>query len=76
MSHFIEALRSLSHGMFLPDANSALTECVEAVRKTGKAAKLTLTLDIKPNGETAAVVVGKVATAHPELPIYDGVAAA
>ena len=68
MSHFIEALRSLSHGTFLPDANSALTECVEAVRTTGKKATLTLTLEIKPNGETATVVVPKVATKIPELP--------
>ena len=73
MSHLLEALRSMSHGTFLPDANSALAECVEAVRTTGKPAKLTLTLDIKPNGDKASVVIPKVTTKIPELPYAQSV---
>jgi len=48
MKPFTETLRQLDRGTLIEDLETELAEVVAAVRETGKAGKLKLTLTIKP----------------------------
>jgi len=47
---FTHALNQLDYGQTAEDLSEKLHECIERARETGKAAKLTLTLTVKPSG--------------------------
>jgi len=65
-----ETLRLLQGGMFLDLCSDQLSEAVKAVEETGKAGKLTITLDLK-RASGAIEVVAKVTNKVPE-PKADG----
>lgn len=60
-----ETLRLLDGGCFMDDCAEKLAEAVKAVEETGKAGKLTITLDLKKAGGAIAVA-GKVTNKAPE----------
>ena len=62
-----ETLKLLQGGQFLETAGDMLAEAVRMVDETGKAGKLTITLDLKK--QNGAIAVGaKVTNKVPELP--------
>ena len=48
LASFVETLHNLRKGAALAEAGDRLQALVAAVRDTGKAGKLTLTIDVKP----------------------------
>lgn len=60
-----DTLRMLHGGMFLDECSEKLAEAVKQVDETGKAGKLTITLDLKKNGG-AINVLAKVTNKVPE----------
>ena len=62
-----ETLRLLDGGVFLEDCAEKLAEAVKAVDETGKAGKVTITIDLKKSGGAIAVT-GKVTNTAPEGP--------
>lgn len=60
-----ETLRILQGGLFLDDCSDKLAEAVKAVDETGKAGKLTITLDLKKSGGALAISA-KVTNKAPE----------
>jgi len=62
-----DTLRLLHGGLFLDQASSMLAETVKGVEETGKAGKLTITLDVKKAGGAIAIRA-KVTDKVPELP--------
>lgn len=61
----VDTLRLLHGGMFLDDCSAKLAEAVKQVDETGKAGKLTITLDLRKNGG-AINIVAKVTNKVPE----------
>lgn len=61
----IDTLRLLQGGTFLEECSDKLAEIVKGVDETGKAGKLTITLDIKKVGATVGVTA-KVSDKTPE----------
>jgi hypothetical protein len=68
---FFDTAREIRRGQFLEDCADELQKAVRAVDETGKPAKLTVTLTIKPasKGQGAYVISDKVAAKLPELPV-------
>lgn len=68
---FFDTAREIRRGQFLDDCAAELQKAVRAVDETGKPAKLTVTLTIKPasKGQGAYVISDKVAAKLPELPV-------
>jgi hypothetical protein len=62
-----DTLRLLQGGMFLDQCSDKLSEIVKGVDETGKAGKLTITLDVKKVG-AALSVLAKVTDKTPEEP--------
>lgn len=62
-----DTLRMLQGGLFLDECSDKLAEIVKGVDETGKAGKLTITLDIKKVG-AAISVLAKVTDKTPEEP--------
>lgn len=63
---FGDVLRELAGGSTFEQLTTELTEVVVAVKETGSAGKLTLTLDIKPNGAHGVEVSDKITTKIPK----------
>lgn len=61
-----DTLRLLDGGAFMDECSEKLAEAVRAVEETGKAGKLTITLDLKKAGGAIAVA-GKVTNKTPEV---------
>jgi len=68
---FFDTLREIRHGQILDDAADELSKAVRAVDETGKAAKLTIELPIKPAAKIPGtyVISDKVRAKLPELPV-------
>ena len=60
-----DTLRLLQGGTFLDTASEKLAEAVKSVDETGKAGKLTITIDIKKTG-AAVSLLAKVTNKAPE----------
>ena len=67
---FTHVLAQLDYGQTAEDLSEKLYECIERARDTGKQAKLTLTLTVKPSGRDTGQfeLKDQVKTA---LPAYD-----
>lgn len=68
MKNFAETLKDIREGALLTELPQALQEVLAAVRATGKAGKLTLTLSIKPlEGSANSILISDdVKTTLPE----------
>lgn len=68
---FFDTLREIRRGEILDDAATELAKAVRAVDETGKAAKLTIELTIKPAAKIPGtyVISDKVRAKLPELPV-------
>jgi len=55
-SQFLEALSVLNRGLTIPQLDAHLAEVVEAARSTGKIGKLTLEIEVKPDGPDGEMV--------------------
>lgn len=66
----IDTLKLLRGGVFLDDCAELLAETVRAVDETGKAGKLTITIDFKKSNGAMAVLA-KATNKVPE-PVVDG----
>ncbi len=62
-----ETLARLQSGMFLDDCSEKLAEVVKSVEGTGKAGRLTITLDLKKSAGALAIVA-KCTNKTPEAP--------
>lgn len=62
-----DTLRLLQGGLFIDECSDKLSEIVKGVDETGKAGKLTITLDIKKVG-AAISVLARVTDKTPEEP--------
>lgn len=60
-----DTLRLLQGGVFLDQCSDMMAELVKGVDETGKAGKLTITLDFKKSGGAMAIVA-KVTNKTPE----------
>lgn len=68
---FLDLLRQQERGALLADAEEALIEVIEAVQRTGKAGKLTLTLKVqghKDGIDEAALYIAAAITPYPPAP--------
>lgn len=61
-----EALMSLNDGGAMEELATELKSCVAAVTTTGKKGKVTLTLEVIPNGQQAVTVTDKIAVTLPK----------
>jgi hypothetical protein len=68
---FFDTLREIRRGQILDDCADELAKAVRAVDETGKAAKLTIELSIKPAAKIPGtyVISDKVRAKLPELPV-------
>lgn len=68
---FFDTLREIRRGEILDDAAALLNKAVKAVDETGKPAKLTIELTIKPAAKIPGtyVISDKVRAKLPELPV-------
>lgn len=68
---FLDTLREIRRGEILDDAATELAKAVRAVDETGKTAKLTIELTIKPAAKIPGtyVISDKVRAKLPELPV-------
>lgn len=66
-SHFLASVERVDGGAMIESADDALRQVVSAVRRTGKKGKVSLTLDVSPNGEKGLEVTGTVKAAAPQL---------
>lgn len=68
---FFDTLREIRRGEILDDAATELAKAVRAVDETGKVAKLTIELTIKPAAKIHGtyVISDKVRAKLPELPV-------
>lgn len=64
---FTDTLRMLRSGQFADECTEVLSEIVKQVDETGKAGRLTITLDLKKTGGAIAIVA-KVTDKTPEAP--------
>ena len=67
---FFDTLREIRRGEILDDCADELAKAVKSVDETGKAAKLTIELTIKPAAKVAGtyVISDRIRTKLPELP--------
>lgn len=68
---FFDTARDIRRGGLLEDCADELQKVVKAVEETGKPAKLTITLTVKPasKAQGAVVISDKVKATLPELPV-------
>lgn len=67
---FFDTLREIRRGEILDDCGAELARCVRSVDETGKPAKLSIELTIKPAAKVAGtyVISDRIRTKLPELP--------
>lgn len=63
---FTDTIRMLRGGEFADDCTAVLADVVKSVDETGKAGKVTITLDLKKTGGAIAIVA-KVTDKTPEV---------
>lgn len=71
---FFDTARDIRRGQFLEDAADELQRVIAAVEETGKPAKLTIEIAIKPAGgklQGAVILSDKIKAKLPELPAGD-----
>lgn len=71
---FFDTARDIRRGQFLEDAADELQRVIAAVEETGKAAKLTIEIGIKPAGgklQGAVILSDRIKAKLPELPAGD-----
>lgn len=70
MKPFINTAQDIRRGQFLEDCGDKLHEVVASVAETGKAAKLTIEITVKPasKGQGAVIISDKIRSKLPELP--------
>lgn len=61
-----EFLMKVREGGAVEELRQAVEDCTRAVNVTGKPGKVTLTMEIKPNGNTAVFVKDTIAAKLPE----------
>jgi hypothetical protein len=68
---YMDTLLGLREGAAICDASEQLTELIKAVRETGKAGSLTITLKVRPasKGKTQVVMIDDTITE--KIPKYD-----
>jgi hypothetical protein len=67
----ITILQGIRDGELVTDLTNKLSDVVEQVSETGKKGSLTLTLDIKKNGEHGITISPKVVAKTPETQVGD-----
>lgn len=67
-SPFLMALGRLDDGLLIERLDEAITRVGGAVRRTGKAGSVTVTISLKPNGPNALLASGKHKVTEPVLP--------
>lgn len=67
---FFDTARDIRRGQFLEDCTDELHAVVAAVEETGKAAKLTIEITVKPASKTkgAVIISDKIRAKLPEVP--------
>lgn len=67
---FFDTLREIRRGEILDDCAAELVKCVSSVDETGKPAKLTIELTIKPAAKVAGtyVISDRIRSKLPDLP--------
>ena len=65
---FIYTFNQLRDGLEQAEASDKLNECVLMARDTGKTAKLSVTLTIKPNGRGQQLITADIKNTLPEHP--------
>ena len=68
MSTFSDVLGALNGGVTHQKLNDHLAELVDAVRLTGKAGAISVTLKISPNGSLGVTITDEIKLKKPELP--------
>lgn len=70
---FFDTARDIRRGQFLEDAADELHKVVAAVEETGKAAKLTIEITIKPASKMqgAVIISDRIKAKLPEMPAGD-----
>lgn len=66
MRPFTDILRELGAGETLDDLTARLAEVVEAVMDTRKSGAITISLTIKPNGDSGVIVAESIKSKVPE----------
>lgn len=66
-SHFLMALGRHDGGGVVETADEALREVISAVLRTGKKGKVSITMDVSPNGERGLEVSCSVAATAPRV---------
>ena len=66
-SHFLAAFGRIDNGHAVEVADTQLRDVISAVNRTGKKGTVSVTLEVKPNGETGFEVGVKVAAKAPQL---------
>jgi hypothetical protein len=66
-----DTLRHIGAGCLIDEASEKLSELVNAVSSTGKAGKLTITIDIRKATAGALAVAGKVTIKKPAEPAIE-----
>lgn len=71
MTPIIETLARLQGGSLLHDAAEQLAELVQAVDRTGKAGKLTITLTVRKATASTQALAGRVDVKAPKEPVLE-----
>lgn len=66
-SHFLMALGRVDGGMPVEVADEQLKKVISAVQQTGKKGKITVELEVSPNGELGFAVTAKVKATAPQV---------
>lgn len=66
-SHFLMALGRIDGGLAVEVADTQLREVIDAVRRTGKKGKVTVSIEIAPNGELGLEATAKVTASAPQV---------
>lgn len=66
-SHFLMAIGRIDGGLAVEAADTALSDVIQAVQRTGSKGTVTVTLEIEPNGEMGFAASAKVAAKAPQV---------
>jgi hypothetical protein len=66
-SHFLMAIGRIDGGLPIETADSCLRDVISAVQRSGKSGSVTVTLEVKPNGEMGFAASAKVTAKAPQV---------
>lgn len=66
-SHFLMAIGRIDGGLAIETADHALRDVIAAVQRSGKKGKVTITLEVAPNGEMGFAASAKVTANAPQV---------